>query len=251
MSKDLVLTNKNILITGAASGIGKAVALELARQGATMILLDRNVAGLEQVYDRIEAEGGAQAAIYPMDLSKANANDYDDLYENISKEFSQLDGLIHNAALLGCLMPVLQFDLRNWETIMQVNLHAPYMLTRVCLPLLEKAANASVLFTSDNVALKGKAYWGVYAMSKAASDNLMQILADELEINTSIRFNSINPGIVATALRNQAYPGENPSTISQPEDICAPYVYLMSNKSINISGQIIDAQSTQLGKIQA
>ncbi|MBF0265851.1 MAG: YciK family oxidoreductase [Gammaproteobacteria bacterium] len=239
----MCLKNKSILITGAASGIGKTVSLALAKQGAVVILLDKKVELLEQLYDQIELEGGAQPAIYPMDLNGATPQDYEDLYKNISNEFLSLDGLIHNAALLGTLMPLMQHDLEHWYKVMQINLHAPYLLTRACLPLMISSEHASILFTSDDVGIQGKAYWGAYGVSKAGSDNLMQILADELETNTHIRVNSINPGVVASAMRTGAYPAENPNSLTQPEDITQAYIYMMSDESKDVNGQVIEAQN--------
>lgn len=237
-----LLKDKVILVSGAANGIGKAVSLCYAKHGATVILLDKAISKLEQLYDQIEDNNDPKPAIYPMDLSGASIKDYEDLADNIENEFGQLDGLLNNAALLGSLMPIAQYDLQHWSKVMQVNLNAPYLLSRCCLPLLAKSPSSSLVFTSDGVGSHGKAYWGAYAISKAAGTNLMQIMADELEENTSIRVNSINPGKVATALRAGAYPGEDPSSIKQPEDILSSYLYLMGKDSEQINGQIINAQ---------
>ena len=237
-----LLKDKVILVTGAGDGIGKAAAKCYARYGATVILLGKTIEKLETVYDEIEQDNGPQPAIYPMNLEGATAKDYEDMQITLDKEFGRLDGILHNAALLGTLMPIAQFDMEHWEKIMQVNLNAPYMLTRLCIPLLAKADNASVIFTTDDAGIKGKAYWGAYAISKAACDNMMQILADEMEVNSTIRFNSINPGKVATKMRNRAYPGENPTELPQPEDIMNCYLYLMGDDSKAVNGQIINAQ---------
>jgi len=240
-NKDL-LKDKVILVTGAGAGIGKEASLAYARHGATVILLGKTIHKLEQVYDQIEHEGGAQPAIYPMDLAGASGKDYEDLAVNIENEFSHLDGLLHNAAQLGSLRALSQFDMDSWTKIMQVNLHAPFVLTQVCLPLLAKSDNASLIFTADDVGKQGKAYWGAYAISKAASNNMMQIFADELEVNTQIRVNSINPGVVATKMRSGAYPGEDPNSIAQPADIMSAYLYLMGDDSKDENGQVIQAQ---------
>ena len=237
-----LLKDRILLVTGAGDGIGKAAAKTYARHGATVILLGKTIEKLEHVYDEIEQSGNPQPAIYPMNLEGASAKDYQDMQLTLDKEFGRLDGILHNAALLGSLMPISQYDMEHWSKVMQINLNAPYMLTRMCLPLLEKSAAASVVFTTDDVGIKGKAYWGAYAISKAAINNLMQILADEMEANTNIRFNCINPGKVATAMRSKAYPGENPNTIAQPSDIMNAYLYLMGADSKDINGQIIDAQ---------
>ena len=240
--KKNLLKNKIILVTGAANGIGKEVSLAYAEYGATVILLDKVIAKLEQVYDQIEQSNYPQPAIYPMDLSGASVKDYQDLADNIENEFGHLDGILHNAALLGSLMPIAQYDLEHWSKVMQINLNAPYLLSRYCLPLLNKSSSSSIIFTADDVGNKGKAYWGAYAISKAASTNLMQVMADELEENTPVRVNSINPGAIATAMRAGAYPGEDPNLLTKVESIIPSYLYLMGDDSDQINGQMINAQ---------
>jgi NAD(P)-dependent dehydrogenase (short-subunit alcohol dehydrogenase family) len=231
------LSNRTILVTGAGTGIGAAVACACAAQGATVILLDKAVRNLEAVYDRIEAAGGPQPAIYPMDFEGATEKDYFDLATTLDTEFGRLDGLLHNAAMLGALVPIAHFEAELWYRVMQINLNAPFLLTRACLAPLMKSADASVVFCSDRVGRKGKAYWGAYAISKAANENFMQILADELEVNTHIRVNSIDPGPVATALRTLAYPGENPQQLARPEDVVRPFLYLLGADSRGTSGE--------------
>jgi NAD(P)-dependent dehydrogenase (short-subunit alcohol dehydrogenase family) len=233
---DSCLKDRIILITGAGNGIGAATARACARAGATIVLLDKVVRNLEQVYDAIEAEGGPQAAIYPMSLEGATEKDFVDLGAILEKEFGRLDGLLHNAAMLGALTPMAHFESELWYKILQTNLNAPYLLTRACLPLLMNSADASIVFNSDRVGRHGKAYWGAYGVSKAAMENLMQTLADELETNTPIRANSLDPGPVATALRGLAYPGENPEHMAKPEDVVRPFLYLLSTDSKGISG---------------
>ncbi len=231
------LRQRVILITGAGSGIGAAVAVACARHGATVILLDKMVRNLEQVYDAIETSGGPQAAIYPMNLEGAAEKDYLDLAATLETEFGRLDGLLHNAALLGALTPIANFESELWYKVLQVNLNAPFLLTRACLPLLTKSADASVLFNSDRAGRAGKAYWGAYAASKAATENLMQVLADELESNTAVRVNSIDPGPVATPMRALAYPAEDPASLAAPQDVVLPFVYLLGPESKGISGE--------------
>ncbi len=179
-----LLKDRIILVTGAGDGIGKVAAKIYAQYGATVILLGKTIEKLEVVYDEIEQENGPQPAIYPMNLESATAKDYEDMQLTLDKEFGRLDGILHNAALLGSLTPIAQYDMQHWGKVMQVNLNAPYMLTRMSLPLLEKSDNASVVFTSDDVGIKGKAYWGAYGISKAAGDNLMQILLFALIVLT-------------------------------------------------------------------
>ena len=234
---DNYLQDRVILITGAGSGIGAAVSLACARQGATVILLDKMVRNLEQVYDSIEAEGGAQPAIYPMNLEGAAEKDYLDLAATIEKEFGHLDGLLHNAAMLGALVPIAHFEAELWYKILQTNLNAPYLLTRSCLAMLMNSDDASVVFNSDKVGRKGKAYWGAYGVAKAAMENFMQVLADEMETNTSVRANSLDPGPVATSLRSLAYPGENPAQLAKPDEVVRPFLYLLGSASHGITGQ--------------
>jgi NAD(P)-dependent dehydrogenase (short-subunit alcohol dehydrogenase family) len=231
------LQQRVILITGAGSGIGAAVAVACARHGATVVLLDKIVGNLEQVYDAIEASGGPQAAIYPMNLEGAAEKDYLDLAATLETEFGRLDGLLHNAALLGALIPIANFEAELWYKVLQVNLNAPFLLTRACLPLLTKSADAAMLFNSDRSGRQGKAYWGAYAASKAATENFMQVLADELESNTAVRVNSIDPGPVATPLRALAYPGEDPASLAAPQDVVLPFLYLLGPDSRGISGE--------------
>jgi NAD(P)-dependent dehydrogenase (short-subunit alcohol dehydrogenase family) len=240
-SPDL-LKDRIILVTGAGDGIGAAAAKSFAAHGATVILLGRTTRKLEKVYDEIEAAGHPTPAIYPMNLEGAVPKDYADMAETIENEFGRLDGLLHNASLLGTLTPLGQYNLEQWVKVMQVNLNAPYLMTCACLELLKKSDDASLLFTSSSVGRKGRAYWGAYGVSKAAIENMMQTWADELENNTSIRVNSINPGATRTAMRAKAYPGEDPSVNPYPSEIMNAYLYLLGPDSKGVTGQQFDAQ---------
>ena len=237
-----LLAGRVILVTGAGDGIGRAVSLAFAAHGASVVLLGRTVAKLESVYDRIVADGNPEPAIYPMDLEGAVPEEHRQLAERIESELGRLDGLLHNAGLLGSLTPLELYDPTQWLRVMQVNLNAPFLLTRACLPLLKRAGDASVLFTSSGVGRRGRAYWGAYSASKFAVEGLMQILADELEENSQVRVNSINPGRVRTTMRATAYPAENPAELPAPEDIVPPYLYLMGPDSHGVHGQALDAQ---------
>ena len=231
------LQNRVILVTGAANGIGKAVVQDMAAHGANTILLDRDVKGLEQTYDEIVAAGHPEPAIYPMDLQGATPDDYTRLATTLEEEFRLLDGLVHNAAQLGALVPFANFDHELWFQTLQTNLNAPYLITMACLGLLNASRDASIVFTSDAVGRHGKAYWGAYAVSKAGLEAFMQVLADELEANTAIRVNSIDPGAVHTALRRTAYPVEKRGTLNMPGDITRPFLYLAGPDSRGITGQ--------------
>jgi NAD(P)-dependent dehydrogenase (short-subunit alcohol dehydrogenase family) len=238
--KDL-LTNKTILVTGAGDGIGRVAALTFAAHGATVILLGKTVKKLEKVYDEIVAQGSPKPAIVPLDLSGATEQHYLDMADTITEQFGQLDGLLHNASHLGALGPFEHIDLTSLEKIMKVNVTAAAIMTKALLPVMRKAKNASIIFTSSGVGRKGRAYWGPYAFSKFATEGMMQVLADECE-NTSVRVNSINPGATRTEMRAKAYPAENPQALKTPEDIMPTYVFLMGDDSFNTNGEALNAQ---------
>ncbi|MBI5039735.1 MAG: YciK family oxidoreductase [Gammaproteobacteria bacterium] len=238
-----LLAKRTILITGAGDGIGRAAALACAAHGATIILLGRTISKLERVYDEIEQAGYPQPAIYPMNLEGATPKDYADLAATLEREFGHLDGLLHNAALLGGLSPMAHQDIDLWFKVMQVNLNAPFLLTRACLGLLMRAPDASIVFTSDQVGRRGRAYWGAYGVSKAGIEGMSQILAQELETNTHVRVNSLDPGAVRTRMRTLAYPGENAQTNPAPETLMPVYLYLLGPDSQGITGQQFEAQN--------
>ncbi|CAA0100680.1 putative oxidoreductase YciK [BD1-7 clade bacterium] len=240
-SADL-LKDKIILVTGASSGIGRAAAKTFAAHGATVLLHGRDVDALESCYDEIDAAGHAQPAILPLDLNTATYDDFIVMQNSIGETFGRLDGILHNAGVLGRLAPIANTLTKDWEQIMQVNVNAPFMLTRTMLPLLEESPNASVVFTSSSVGRKGRAYWGGYSVSKFATEGLMQVLADEMENVSNIRFNTLNPGATDTRMRRQAYPAEDPSTNPQPEAIMPAYLYLMGSDSATVNGQALNAQ---------
>lgn len=238
-----LLKDKVIAITGAGDGIGKVAALTFASHGATIILMGRTTAKLEQVYDQIEQAGHPQAAIFPINLEGAVEKDYNDLADAIDQEFGHLDGLLHNAALLGPQTPLSNYAADTWASLLQVNVTSAFMMTKALMPVLEKSSTASVLFTGSSVGYQGRAYWGAYAVSKAATENMMQVFADESEEVNQVRFNSINPGATRTGMRAAAYPAENPATVAAPEDIMPSYLYLMSDHSKDINGEQFLAQA--------
>lgn len=235
------LHDRVILITGSSDGIGKAVAIAAAAHGARVILHGRNVKRLEAVYDAIIAAGHARPSILPLDLEKAGAADYESLYAAIDKEFGRLDGLVHNAGMLGERAPIEHYDVPKWMRVMHVNVNAPFLLTQRCLPLLRQSSDASVIFTSSGVVPRPRAYWGAYLASKWASDGMMHMLSDELE-SQKVRVNSLNPGKVRTNMRLQAYPAEDRSTLLPPDAIVMPYLFLLGPAGAGVSGQTFDCQ---------
>ena len=237
-----LLAGRVILITGAGGGLGRALAVECARAGASVILSGRNVAKLDRVYDEIEKLGGPQPAIAALDLAAATAPDYDNLAKTIDDEFGRLDGLVHCAALLGDRTPLEQYDVPTWCKVLHVNLTAPFILTQVLLPNLRKSADASVIFVSSGVVTNQRPYWGAYAVSKSGLESVRSMLSQELEGEPNIRVNSINPGRMRTAMRAAAYPAEDPNTLPAPVSVSGTFLYLLSALGRGIDGQFIEAQ---------
>jgi NAD(P)-dependent dehydrogenase (short-subunit alcohol dehydrogenase family) len=241
-----LLKDKVILVTGAGGGIGRESSLCFAAHGATVILLGRSNEKLEAVYDEIEAAGLPQPVLFTVDMLVATMDDYRALADAIADEFGRLDGLLHNASILGERSPIGSYKPQLWQDVMQVNVNAQMMLTQALLPMLDAAPAAAVVFTSSGVGRRGRAHWGAYAVSKFATEGLMQVLADELENIGEIRVNSLNPGATRTGMRAAAYPAEDPATLKRPEDIMPAYLYLMGNDSAGITGQAFNAQETDL-----
>jgi len=242
VAEDDSLEGKVILVTGAGDGIGRVAALTYARFGATVLLLGRTTSKLEAVYDEIESRGGKQPAILPMDLETASYDEMQKLERLIDKEFGQLDGLLHNAGILGALTPLEMYDVDTFAQVMKVNCTATFMLTQALLPLLKDADNGSIVFTSSSVGTHPRAFWGAYALSKQAVEGMSDIFTQETKNTTNLRFNCINPGGIRTNMRAHAYPGENPMSLKTPEDIMSAYVCLMSNESIGVRGQVVELQ---------
>lgn len=237
------LAGRVIAITGASSGIGRAVALACARHGANVILIGRSARKLEAVHTEIETAGGPEPIIAVLDLEKALARDYDQLADAVMERYGRLDGLLHNAGLLGTLTPIEQYDVPTWCRVMHVNVTAAFALTQVLLPALKKSTDASVIFTSSGVGRRGRAYWGAYAVSKFALEGLSQVLSSELQDITSIRVNTLNPGRVRTMMRRTAYPAEDINTLPLPETVTGPYIALLGPATRGVTGQSFDCQA--------
>jgi NAD(P)-dependent dehydrogenase (short-subunit alcohol dehydrogenase family) len=209
---------------------------------AQVILHGRNVAKLEKVYDEIEAtEGAARPSIAVMDLATADSDAYKSLAENLEKEFGRLDGLVLNASILGDRFSIEQYDAAKWQQVMHVNVTSAFALTQVCLPMLHRSEDASIIYTSSGVGRSGRAFWGAYAVSKFATEGLSQVLADEQRDGT-LRVNCINPGATRTNMRLEAFPGEDRDALKTPEDILPTYIYLLGPDSKGVTGKSLDAQ---------
>lgn len=240
-----LLDGRTLLITGAGDGIGKALSIACAQQGATIILLGKTIKKLEAVYDEIEAEGGPKPAIYPMNLEGAQPQDYTDLVDTIEGEFGRLDGLVNNAGWIGALTPFKHYDLELWAKVFTINLHAPFLLTRACLPLLELADDPTIVFSTHHCQ---RAYWGGYGIAKAGQKGMLDILSAEYdsESNYPIRVNGIDTGPVVTRERRAHYPGEPLNAHPQPEDVVGPYLFFLGPDSIGISGVDFEVQPGRL-----
>ena len=235
VATEQLLKDRIILITGASRGIGKAVAIECARLGATLLLVAKDLKRLENTYDEIVAMQVAQPAILNIDLENAGADDYQTIAESIEKEYGRLDGLLHNAGRVGGLTPLQQIDLSAWSQLITLHIHAPFLLSRVCIPLLKKSFDPTILFTVDET---NKAYWGAYGVGKCGQISLLKILADELDGDQKIRVNGVHPGKVRTDLRTHNYPGINPEEFPAAESVTTPFIYFLGPDSRGITGLI-------------
>lgn len=237
-----LLAGRVILITGASDGIGRALAVEAAKLGAQVILHGRDVSKLETVHDEIIAiENSARPSIAVLDLATADSPAYISLADGIYDEFGRLDGLVHNAGILGKRLSIEQYDATEWQQVLHVNLTAAFALTQALFPALRQSTDASIIFTSSGVGRVGKPYWGAYSVSKFGTEALAQIIAAENE-HTTLRANCINPGAVRTKMRLAAYPAEDRDLLKTPEQVLSPYLYLLGPDSQGVTGQSLDAQ---------
>lgn len=234
-----LLQGRVILVTGAGRGLGRTAALAFAAHGATVILHGRNVEKLEAVYDEIEAAGGPQAAIFPLDLFSAGDKEFEALAGGIRGQLGRLDGILHNASHLDNLHSLETHTLEQWQVSLRVNLMAPFALTRACLPLLKAAPDASVVMTSETHGHAPAAYWGSFAVSKAGVETLVKLWAQELELYPTLRLNGIVPGPVQSPQRTRTHPGEVKESLPTPESLMPYYLYLMGGDSRGVTGQIV------------
>jgi NAD(P)-dependent dehydrogenase (short-subunit alcohol dehydrogenase family) len=234
--KDGELNDKVILVTGANRGFGLAITMDLSKAGATVIMLGRDLGSLEYAYDAVVDAGYNEPILYPLDLEGATPENYQELQDNVLEKFEKLDGLIHNAAILGTQMPIEQYDIKLWYSTLQINLSAPFMLTQFLIPALAKSEDARILFLSSSVGREARAYWGAYSVSKFGIEGFAKTLSEELE-KTNISVNTVNPGKLRTEMRRTAYPAEDSSTVPMPEEKSAAIVYLLSSLSPKMNGE--------------
>ncbi|PLX40556.1 MAG: oxidoreductase [Hyphomicrobiales bacterium] len=231
------LKDRVALITGASRGIGRAAALELARAGAHVIAVARTEGGLTALDDEITELGGS-ATLVPLDLQDFEA--IDRLGAAVFERWKRLDVLIGNAGLLGNLGPMSHIRPEDWQILTNVNLTANWRLIRSFDVLLRQSDAGRAIFVTSGAARSFKAYWGGYGVTKAALEAMVKIYAAELN-KTNVRANLLNPGPIATGLRAKAFPGENPASIPQPEDL-APLFVEMASPDFDRNGEIVDFQ---------
>lgn len=237
-----LLADRVILVTGSSAGIGAAVALACARHGADVILHGRRKKSLQRVHDGIVAAGYRQPTIAQLDFKTAQGDAYDELVNAIDSRYGRVDGVLHNAGLLGELSPIEHYDIGRWQELIHVNLTSAFVLTRCLLPLFKRSEDGSMVFTTSTVGHEGRAYWGAYAVSKFGVEGLAYVLAEELKERPELRVNLINPGATRTAMRQRAYPAENPGTLRRPDEIVGPYLWLLGPESKGTTGQLIEVQ---------
>lgn len=232
------LAGRTILVCGALGGLGAAVAHASAKAGAQVVLLGRRIPRLNRLYDALEAEGAHEPAIYPLDLSGATPDDYATLAQTLERECGRLDGIVHCAAEFKGLASLENMPLDDWFTGMHVNLTAPWLLTRACLPLLRQRESASVLFLLDNPEQTTRAFWGSYGVAKQGLLGLISILREELS-NSQVRVQGVLPGPMRTALRARAYFAEDPGAIPLPEAYAGDCVELLAGTGSTTNDAIV------------
>jgi len=241
------LADRVILITGATGGLGAPLSRACAAQGATVVLHGRIERKLDALYDEITAAGHPEPVILPLDLAKAGASDFANVESALRAQLGRLDGLIHTAALLGSLGPIEHQSFDSWVSLLRVNVAAPMGLTRALMPMLDAAADASVVFTLDNRGEEPRAFWGGYAVTKAGVATLARELADEWEHRANLRINAVVPGPIRSPLRNQSHPGEDRAALPPPESIVPLYLHLLAGQTKAESGALLDAQAWLAG----
>jgi NAD(P)-dependent dehydrogenase (short-subunit alcohol dehydrogenase family) len=232
------LKDRIALITGASRGLGKAIALAYAGEGAHVLLLARSLTTLGRVDDEIKAKGG-RASLIPLDLADGPA--IDALGPSLYERFGRLDILVGNAAILGALSPLPHIASAHWEKVLAVNLTANWRLIRTLDPLLRRSDAGRAIFVTSSVARSARAYWAPYSVSKAALETLAKTYANETSA-TPIRVNLVDPGAMATRMRAEAYPGEDQATLPPPEAVTDIFVKLAMTEN-ELTGEIVAPSS--------
>jgi NAD(P)-dependent dehydrogenase (short-subunit alcohol dehydrogenase family) len=232
------LSGKSALVTGGSRGIGKAITLSYAREGAKVLVCARN----EEEVKRVAEEARRQdCEVYGIAGDVGQSNDVHRMVEGALERFGSIDILVNNASLLGPRVTIAEYPVSSWEEVMRVNIDGPFLVTREVLQSMIPRRQGSIINISSGVGRVGRSRWGAYSVSKFALEGFTQILAEELKDN-GIRVNSLNPGPTRTEMRAAAYPDEDPLTLQRPEEIMKAFVYLASDESRGITGKSFDAQ---------
>jgi NAD(P)-dependent dehydrogenase (short-subunit alcohol dehydrogenase family) len=221
------LKNKNILITGPTKGIGKSLTYALSEFGANIIMLGRNEKKLELIYDEIKKNYNCNPLIVVCDLEKLNESSSREIFESLSVEIKNLDYLIINAAIIGKMSKIIDYDYSTWKKVINTNLNSSFLLTKHMQPLLEGSNDPRIIYTTSGVASEAEAYWGAYAVSKAGMEIMAKIFADEMENISKIKVFNFNPGPTNTSMRSSAFPAEDKTFLNKPKDLINYYIWLL------------------------
>ena len=235
-----MLRDKAIMITGASRGLGKALALACAQEGASLIISSRDAGSLDPVAEEVEGVGVTEVLAIPADISRRTH--VETLVRATVEQFGQIDVLINNAGLLGPRVPIEEYPEDEWRKVLEANLTGPFLLTKSTIPHMPEGG--SIINVTSGVSIEGRARWGAYSVSKFGIESLTQILAAELE-ERSIRVNSVDPGSMRTEMRAAAYPDEDPDTLITPEENTEVFLYLASDESKDVTGERFRAQEFQ------
>lgn len=232
------LRDRVILVSGAGGAIGRAVSRALAGLGATLVLLGPEPEALTHLHDEIVADGGIPPILQAIDYRGATVQDYDELGAALDSQFGRLDGLLHNAGVLGYHGPILNHPPEAWYEVIQVNLQAAFALTRACLEPLIRSDDAPVIFTTCEWVRQPRAFSAAYGVAYAGTEMLMRILADEMEFKPNLRFNALDPGWVASPITETLFPGRETSHWTSPDAVVGAYLYLLGPESRGITGRV-------------
>lgn len=235
-----LLKDRVILVTGAGQGLGRAIAIACANHGATVLLSGRQVAKLETVYDEIIAAGSPEPVIFSTDLATAQDKDYESIANSIGWQLKRLDGIVHSASLFYNLSPLSIQTSEQWLDLFRVNALAPFALTRACEPLLKRSPDASVILVGESHGQQPAAFWGGFAVSKAAMETYLKIQADEWQDQLNLRVNLLIPGPIHSPHRSRTHPGEFKETLAKPEELAPYFLYLLGMDGRNTRGAVID-----------
>ena len=225
------LIEKNILITGASSGIGKSLAINLSKFGANVIMLSKNEKALDSVYDEIKEKYNTEPMIIKCDLTDLNEIKSQEITDIIGENYSRLDAIIHNAAILEKMSNIENYDLVTWEKVLKVNLTSAFILSKYLIPLMKSSLVPRIIFTTSSVGRNAKAFWGAYSVSKAGINALSKILSDELETISNMKVFNFDPKATQTSMRSLAFPAEDRDSQKKPDSLIEYYLWMLSEKS--------------------